>query len=137
MARDLDVLGVIAVGGVVGSLARYGVATALPHHGTAFPWATFAVNVAGCLLIGALLWFVLEVWVTGRYARPFLAVGVLGGFTTFSTYAVETLGLLRDGAAGTAVAYAAGSLVAGLLAVRLGRRAAAAAAPGRRGHGWS
>ncbi|MCU0266997.1 MAG: CrcB family protein [Actinomycetia bacterium] len=109
MAHDLDVLGVIAAGGVLGS-------------------------VAGCLLIGALLWFVLEVWVTGRYARPFLAVGVLGGFTTFSTYSVETLGLLREGAAGTAVSYAAGSLVVGLLAVRAGRRLAAVAAPRRREH---
>lgn len=134
MAHDLDVLGVIAAGGVLGSLARYAVAETVPHRGSAFPWATFGVNVAGCLLIGALLWFVLEVWVTGRYARPFLAVGVLGGFTTFSTYSVETLGLLREGAAGTAVAYAAGSLVVGLLAVRAGRRLAAVAAPRRREH---
>lgn len=135
VARDLDVLGVIAAGGVVGSLARFGVSEAWPRSGTGFPWATFTVNVTGCLLIGVLLWVVLEVGVTGRYARPFLAVGVLGGFTTFSTYSMETADLLRDGAVAVAAGYALASLVAGLLAVRVGRELAMAvgAAATRRG----
>lgn len=132
MARDLDVLAVIAAGGVVGSLARWGIASALPHHGTAYPWATFLENVTGCLLLGVLMWFVVEVWIVGRYVRPFLGVGVLGGFTTFSTFSVETTGLLRDGAVGTAALYVVGSVLAGLLAVRLGRVLAAAAVPRRR-----
>ena len=132
MARDLDVLAVIAAGGVVGSLARWGIASALPHHGTAYPWATFLENVTGCLLLGVLMWFVVEVWIVGRYVRPFLGVGVLGGFTTFSTFSVETTGLLRDGAVGMAALYVVGSLLAGLLAVRLGRVLAAAAVPRRR-----
>ena len=132
MARDLDVLAVIAAGGVVGSLARWGIASTLPHHGTAYPWATFLENVTGCLLLGVLMWFVVEVWIVGRYVRPFLGVGVLGGFTTFSTFSVETTGLLRDGAVGMAALYVVGSLLAGLLAVRLGRVLAAAAVPRRR-----
>jgi CrcB protein len=132
VARDLDVLAVIAAGGVVGSLARWGISSALPHHGTGYPWATFIENVVGCLLIGVLMWFVVEVWIVGRYVRPFLGVGVLGGFTTFSTYAVETTGLVRNGAAGTAALYAVGSLLAGLLAVRAGRVLGAAAVPRRR-----
>ncbi len=132
MARDLDVLAVIAAGGVVGSLARWGIASALPHHGTAYPWATFWENVTGCLLLGVLMWFVVEVWIVGRYVRPFLGIGVLGGYTTFSTFSVETVGLLRDGAAVTAGVYVVASLLAGLLAVRVGRLLAAAAVPRRR-----
>ena len=61
--RDLDVLGVIAAGGALGSLARYGLERAVPHDDpAAFAWATFVTNVLGCLLIGLLMWFVLEVW---------------------------------------------------------------------------
>jgi CrcB protein len=132
VARDLDVLAVIAAGGVVGSLTRWGIASALPHRGGAYPWATFIENVTGCLLLGVLMWFVVEVWIVGRYVRPFLGVGVLGGYTTFSTFSVETTGLLRDGAVGTAALYVVGSVLAGLLAVRAGRVLAAAAVPRRR-----
>ncbi|HTY73429.1 MAG TPA: CrcB family protein [Actinomycetes bacterium] len=120
-ARDLDVVAVVALGGALGSLARYALALGLPHRDpAAFAWATFLTNVSGCLLIGVLMWFVLEVWGPRRYARPFLGIGVLGGFTTFSTYAVETQGMARAGAWGTATAYVAASVVLGLLAVRVG-----------------
>jgi len=121
------VVTVVAAGGVVGSLGRYALASAVPHQGLAFPWATFGTNVIGCLLLGALMWFLTEVWITGRYARPFLGVGVLGGFTTFSAYSVETIDLARGGAVTTAVLYAGSSLLAGLVAVRAGRLLAAAA----------
>jgi len=119
--RDLDVLGVIAVGGALGSLARYGLERAVPHDDpAAFAWATFVTNVLGCLLIGLLMWFVLEVWGARRYARPFLGIGFLGGFTTFSTYAVEAQGMARADAWGTAAVYVVASVVLGLLAVRAG-----------------
>jgi fluoride exporter len=119
--RDLDVVGVIAVGGALGSVARYGLQRAVPHDDPAsFAWATFVTNVLGCLLIGLLMWFVLEVWGARRYARPFLGVGLLGGFTTFSTYAVEAQGMARADAWGTAAAYVVLSVVLGLLAVRSG-----------------
>jgi CrcB protein len=125
--RELDrghlpVLGVIALGGGLGALARYGLATALPAEPGQFPWATFVTNVSGCFLIGVLMVLVTEVWTAHRLVRPFVGVGFLGGFTTFSTYAVEIHGLLRPGTVGVAFAYLAGTLVAAVLAVLAGAR---------------
>jgi len=116
----LPVLGVIALGGGLGALARYGLAVALPTPPGHFPWATFVTNVAGCFLIGVLMVLVTEVWAAHRLVRPFLGVGFLGGFTTFSTYAVEIHGLLRPGTVGVAFAYLAGTLVCAMLAVLAG-----------------
>ncbi|WP_063836934.1 fluoride efflux transporter CrcB [Phaeacidiphilus oryzae] len=118
--RQLDILAVIALGGGLGSIARYGIARALPTEAGGFPWATFVANVGGCLLIGLLMVYVLEVWAPSRYRRPFLGVGFLGGFTTFSTYVVETRGLLATGHFSMADAYALSSLVAGLAAIWTG-----------------
>lgn len=111
------VLVLIAVGGGLGALARYGLATLLPTAPGRFPWATFGTNVAGCFLIGVLMVLITEVWPAHRLVRPFLGVGVLGGFTTFSTYAVETRGLLQPDTVGLAFAYLAGTLLCALLAV--------------------
>ncbi|WP_327004047.1 CrcB family protein [Dactylosporangium sp. NBC_01737] len=116
--RPGAVLAVVAVGGSAGSAARYGVALLLPHDaGTGVPWATLAVNSLGCLLIG-----VLVVVVEGRHPllRPMLGIGVLGGFTTFSTFAVDAVVLADRGAVWTAAAYVAGTLVTALAAVSLG-----------------
>jgi CrcB protein len=114
------VLAVIALGGSLGSLGRYGVSLLLPTRPGDFPWGTFSINVLGCFLIGVLMVLITEAWPAHRLARPFLGVGVLGGFTTFSTYAAETRALLRPGTAGLAFAYLAGTLIAALLAVVLG-----------------
>jgi len=114
------VLGVISAGGVLGALGRYGLATAWPHRPGRFPWATFVTNVSGCLLIGVLMVLVTEVWSAHRLLRPFLGVGVLGGYTTFSTYAVDVQQLVAAGAARTALAYLGGTLVAALAAVYVG-----------------
>ncbi|MCX9193586.1 fluoride efflux transporter CrcB [Carbonactinospora thermoautotrophica] len=114
------VLGVIAAGGVLGALARYGLAVALPHQPDAFPWATFLTNASGCLLLGALMVLLLDWWPPRPYVRPFLGVGVLGGYTTFSTYAAETRALVAAGAPATAAGYALGSLAAALVAVWAG-----------------
>lgn len=111
-------LAAVAVGGSAGSAARYEVALLLPHDaGTGVPWATLAVNAVGCLLIGVLI-----VLVEGRHPllRPLLGVGVLGGFTTFSTYAVDAVVLADRGAVWTAAAYVAGTLVTALAAVSCG-----------------
>ena len=84
------VLGAIAAGGALGALGRYGLAVAWPHRPGRFPWATFVTNVSGCLLIGVLMVLVVEVWSAHRLLRPFLGVGVLGGYTTFSTFALDS-----------------------------------------------
>jgi CrcB protein len=112
--RRFDVLAAIALGGGLGSVARYLVASALPVHPGRFPWSTFLVNLGGSFLLGVLMVFVLEVWPPRRYVRPFAGVGVLGGFTTFSTFAVEVRGLAADGSWGLAGAYALTSLAGGV-----------------------
>lgn len=112
------VLAAVAAGGAVGASARYGVSLLWPAGPGAFPWATLGVNAVGCALIGVLMVLISE---GGRTAhpmvRPFVGVGVLGGFTTFSTYAVDFSRLLDEGEAGTALAYAGLTVVAALGAV--------------------
>jgi len=121
----------LAVGGGAGANARFYLGRAvadwqLRHGGVGFPWGTFLINVSGSALLGLLaaaclghadparrLWYVL------------LGTGFCGGFTTFSTFSVEALELLREGRGGAAVAYVLGSVAAGLaaaaLAMRLGK----------------
>jgi CrcB protein len=111
------VLVVVGLGGGLGALARYGLSELLPRQPGGFPWGTFTVNVAGCFLIGILMVLISEVWSAHRLVRPFLGTGVLGGFTTFSTYALEVRGLLRSGSAEVALAHLAGTLICSLLAV--------------------
>ena len=127
--RDADVAGAVAAGGALGGLARWAVGDAVPAHPETFPWATFAVNVTGCLLLGVTVAILLEAAPPSRYARPFLGVGVLGGFTTFSTYTTEVLALLRNGHAMVAVCYLLATLLSclvvswiGLTLVRAGVR---------------
>lgn len=118
--RHAEVLAIVALGGAVGSGCRYLVGVALPHQPDAFPWATLLVNVVGCFLLGALMTLVTEVWRPGRYVRPFVGVGVLGGFTTFSTVAAQTRALGAHGAWLLANSYVVDTLLAGLVAVWLG-----------------
>lgn len=112
------VLAAVAAGGAVGASARYGISLLWPAGPGAFPWATFWINAAGCALIGVLMVLIGE---GGRAAhplvRPFAGAGVLGGFTTFSTYAVDSSRLLDEGEAGVALAYAGLTVVAALGAV--------------------
>jgi len=133
--RQMGVLVAIALGGGLGSIARYGLARAWPTPAGDFPWATFVTNISGSLALGLLMVYVLEVWPPYRYVRPFLGVGVLGGYTTFSTYTVELHHLLSGGDWAMADAYALTSVVCGLVAVWLGIAAArrAAGLPVRRG----
>ena len=114
---DWTVLLSIGAGGAVGAAARWGVSQAAPAAPGRFPWATFGVNVSGCLVLGVLMVFVVDVWPPRRYVRPFLGVGVLGGYTTFSTYMLEARSLVVGGEQGLAAVYLLGSLLAGLLAV--------------------
>ncbi|MGW2215898.1 fluoride efflux transporter FluC [Nonomuraea sp. NPDC001684] len=114
-------LAVIAAGGVLGALARYAVLTAFPVPPGGFAWPTLAVNVTGCLLIGLLMVAITEVWQAHPLTRPFLGVGVLGGFTTFSTSIADAHGALAAGQPRTALAYLAVTLVMALAAVFLGQ----------------
>lgn len=129
--RRASVLAAIAVGGVAGAEARYGLGVALPHDPGRWPWATLSINVSGCLLIGVLMVVLLELTRPHPLLRPLLGVGVLGGYTTFSTYAVDTLTIARDGAPALAAGYflltpllALGAVAAGATATRAvtGRR---------------
>jgi CrcB protein len=112
---DLDVhptdLAAVTAGGVLGALARFGIATAWPHDPGGFPWSTWMINVSGCFLIG-----ILYTRIQGRIPRLLLGTGFLGGYTTFSTAIAEVsqAGLLYLAATliGAVVAVAAGSAVA-------------------------
>ncbi|MFY1688879.1 fluoride efflux transporter CrcB [Plantactinospora sp. WMMB782] len=115
-----DVFAAVALGGALGSAGRYGLAVLWPHAPAGVPWATLLTNLAGCALIGLLMRLVTTAAAPHRLVRPFLGTGILGGFTTFSTYAVETRGLLAAGRPGAAVGYLLGTLAGALLAVRLG-----------------
>ncbi len=115
-----QVLAVIAVGGVLGAEARFGVSTLLPHDVAGFPWATLVVNASGCLLIGVLMTLIVDAAPPHRLLRPFVGVGILGGYTTFSTYTVDIQHLLTAGRPAVAVGYLAGTAVVALAAVWAG-----------------
>ena len=108
------------VGGVLGALARWGVSRALPSPAGGWPWATLLVNVTGCGLIGALLAVLLARHPGHPWLRPFLVTGVLGGYTTFSTFTVDVVRLVDAGAWATATSYLLASVLGGLLAVVAG-----------------
>jgi CrcB protein len=114
----------IAAGGSLGTLARYGVGRALVPAPLGFPWSTFAVNVAGSFLLAFILVLVVERWTPTRFVRPFAVIGFCGGFTTFSTMAVEIAQRGQHGKVGIAAVYLVASLAAGLAAVALGMTAA-------------
>jgi CrcB protein len=105
---------VVAAGGMLGASARYGIARWLPVEPGHFPWATFWTNLSGSFLVGLVLVVALVRLPSSRYLRPFAAAGLLGAYTTMSTYEVETALLLKDGHAVTAMTYLVGSAVAGL-----------------------
>jgi fluoride exporter len=109
-----DVLAAISVGGALGTLARYEVAQLIHVTKDTFPWPTFVTNLSGAFAIGVVLTVILERFRPTRLARPFFVVGFLGGFTTFSTMAVETVLLVKDGDPLLGVGYLLISVIAGL-----------------------
>jgi CrcB protein len=109
------------VGGGLGASLRFALATWVDLRApVAFPWGTLAVNAVGCFAIGLLATFADEHHLLSPGARLFLVAGVLGGFTTFSTFGLETWTLVEDGAFRLAIANAVGSVVVGLAAVIAG-----------------
>ena len=113
-------LAAIAIGGSLGTLARYATGRSLVPAPLGFPWPTFAVNVAGSFVLGLIVTLVVERWPPTRFVRPFAAIGFCGGFTTFSTLAVEATQRVQHGRVGMAVAYLVVSLTAGVLAATVG-----------------
>ncbi|MEU6769581.1 fluoride efflux transporter CrcB [Streptomyces sp. NPDC046853] len=112
------VVAVVAVGGAIGASARYGASLLWPTAPGAFPTTTLLVNVVGCAVMGAFMVILTEVMRTPhRLLRPFFGTGVLGGFTTFSTYAMDIERLVKDGHARTGLAYLGLTLLAALAAV--------------------
>jgi CrcB protein len=106
----------IGVGGAVGTLARYGLSQAFRPTLYGFSWATFLANVAGAFLLGLLVALVARLRPRSPYLRPALGTGVLGGFTTFSTFMVETAQRVDHGHAPTALLYVVATLACGLVA---------------------
>lgn len=113
-------LAVIAVGGVAGALARQGLWAVFPRHAGVFDWTTLGINAGGCLLIGTLMTALGEVRGAHRLTAPFLGVGVLGGFSTFSTYILDAQQLISSGAPQKGLAYLAVTLAAAMIAVYAG-----------------
>jgi CrcB protein len=119
-ALDPAVLAVIALGGVAGTEARFALERAFPAGHGGWPLTTFAINLGGSFLLGALMVVLTELTSAHRLLRPFLGVGVLGGFTTFSTAMVEVPQLMGAGRPGLALLYLVTSAVGALLAAALG-----------------
>jgi fluoride exporter len=115
-----SLLGVVAVGGALGACVRYALSVALPDTAPGFPWTTFTINVTGSFLLALLP--VLAVVRRNHFLPPLLGTGVLGGFTTLSTYSEQTRSLVDSGAIGTAASYLLGTLLACLAAVAVADR---------------
>lgn len=118
----MPVLVQIAIGGALGAILRHVVSAQMARFaGTGFPWGTFTVNLVGSFLMGVLAALLLRRGEAGPAALvPFLMTGILGGFTTFSAFSLETFVLVERGRPGLAALYAGGSVAAGLVAVIAG-----------------
>lgn len=111
----------VAIGGALGAVSRYGLG-GLVHRFTPpdFPYGTFVVNIVGCLVFGVLAGLAEQRFALGPQARAFLLIGVLGGFTTFSSFTFESFQLLRDAEVARAFINIAGQVVIGLAALWAG-----------------
>lgn len=113
---------IVGLGGFFGSITRYKLGELILHMTIQgrFPYSTFIVNVLGCLIVGVLAGMAERFDILGPEARLFLFTGLLGGFTTFSAFGLETVHLIRRGDLGTAALYVGGSVCLGIIAVWLG-----------------
>ena len=117
----------IALGGALGAVCRYLLGNVVSRAvGSPLPWGTFVINLGGCLAMGFLMTVIVERELLPAAWRLFLCVGLLGGFTTFSSFGYEALMLLMEGNIIAAAGYAAGSVLLGMLAAGVGVLAARA-----------
>ena len=116
----------VGIGGVFGAVARYAVSLGIPTTTTGFPWSTFVVNVTGSVVLGLLLVVLVEQFPRGRLTRPIVGTGVIGAYTTFSTFEVDTVNLVRAGHPTIAVIYVSASVIIGIVAVWAGMTGARA-----------
>lgn len=114
--NDFIILVVIAVGGAIGAMLRYLIGETWPTPTGTFPGSTLTINIVGCALIGILMVLITEGRIKHRLVRPFLGIGVLGGFTTFSTYTVDIQQLVASAHADTALLYLTLTPISALLA---------------------
>jgi fluoride exporter len=121
----MKLLLLVAAGGALGSLARYKLAGLITHQTVtaAFPFGTFAVNVLGCLVAGVLIGVAEHYAILTVETRLLVFTGILGGFTTFSAFGVETVALLQRGQIAVAASYVLLSVLCGLLVLWAGIRA--------------
>ncbi len=113
----------VAIGGAVGALSRYGLDRAIEQRSeSTFPWSTFVVNVAGCFVVGLVIAALVDRHGAPDLLRAALVVGFCGGFTTFSTFAQETLDLLETSEVVRALVSVTANVVVGVLAVLAGSR---------------
>jgi fluoride exporter len=117
---QLAIVVAVGIGGVFGAVARYAVSLALPTTTGSFPWSTFVVNVSGSVALGLLLVMVAERLSRGRMTRAVVGTGVIGAYTTFSTFEIDAVNLIRAGRPATAAVYVIASVVAGLAGCWLG-----------------
>lgn len=118
--KTLAIYGCIALGGAVGAIARYALATAsAAAFGTGFPAGTFIINITGSLFLGWFYTIAMRMQVSD-FARIGIATGFVGAYTTFSTWMYESDVLMRDGAMAKASVNVIGSVIVGLAAVRVG-----------------
>ncbi len=110
----------VALGGAIGASLRYGAGLMLAKPQMLFPWPTWWVNVMGCLCAGVFFALSQKYTFLQQEARLLLMVGVLGGFTTFSSFGLETFQLLKQGAVSIAVSYVVSSLMVGVIMLALG-----------------
>ena len=113
----------VAVGGAFGALSRYGVDTWIERRAeSAFPWATFAINISGCFAVGFLIAALVHREGAPQWLRLGLVVGFCGGYTTFSTFAQESLDLVDARDTAIAASYVAASVALGVVAVLVGTK---------------
>ncbi|WP_129841656.1 CrcB family protein [Streptomyces sp. RFCAC02] len=113
------VVAAVSVGGAIGACGRYGAGLLWSTPAPGFPWTTLLVNITGCAAMGVLMVLITDLRSPHRLVRPFLGTGILGGWTTFSTWSQDLERQLDDGRAAAALAYAGLTLAGALLAVTL------------------